>query len=232
MKSIGIIAFPPLAALIFFLSEIESAALWASAVRVGGKSAFGTGSCPGGTLQTEEGEKEGGWHLPVGCKHAARVVLCKYFDLITNGHIISHFNAPFLPNLKIEGTFKPASSRRSRGGAARPGHTSLPHFTCILTRASQTAVLWQEQICHPNIDAISAEMNALGLIPRCNLSRKHDMTEETEQLCPTTAGRVGQGSHRALPESNSRQSQRAEHGHAKLANASMLYNLPLLAVYF
>lgn len=78
-------------------------------------------------------------------------------------------------------------------------------------------------------------MNALGLIPRCNLSRKHDMTEETEQLHPTTAGRVGQGSHTALPESDSRQSQRAERDHAgKLANnASMLCNLlPLLVVYF
>lgn len=50
------------------------------------------------------------------------------------------------------------------------------------------------------------------------------MTEETEQLRPTTAGWVGQGSHKALPESDSRQSQRAERDHAgKLANnASML----------
>lgn len=131
MKSVGITAFPPPAAQIFSLSEIESAALWASAVRVGGKSALGTGSCPGGTLQAKwererERERErGGDDIYQRVDRAARVVLCKYFDSIMSGHIISHFNAPFLPNLKIEGKFKPVSSRRSRGGAARPGHTSL-----------------------------------------------------------------------------------------------------------
>lgn len=94
------------------------------------------------------------------------------------------------------------------GAAEAEQHALATHhchadFTCVLMRASQSSIPWQEQICHPNIDAISAEMNALGLIPTCNLSQKHDMTEETEQLCPTTADGVGRSSCRAPLESDS-----------------------------
>lgn len=102
-------------------------------------------------------------------------------------------------------------------------------------RAFQTAILWQEQICHPNTDAISAKINALGLIPRCNLSQKHDMTEETAQLRPTTAGRVDQGSHSAPPESDSHQSQRAKRDHATTGKQYfhvVIFAMLLLVVYF
>lgn len=201
MKSVGIIASPPPAALIFLLSEIESAALCASAVRVGCKSGLWAGSRPG-----EKKKRGGDIYQKIVRNRAARVFLCKYSDSFASGHVISHFNAPFLPRLKIDGKFKHVSSRRSRGGAARPGHTSLSCqlHPCLLMRASQSAILWQEQICHPNIDAISAEVNALGLIPTCNLSQKHDMTEETEQLRPTTADWVDRSFCRAPLESDSR----------------------------
>ena len=36
---------------------------------------------------------------------------------------------------------------------------------------SQSLIRWQEQICHPNIDAITAEMNVPGLIPMCNVCK-------------------------------------------------------------
>lgn len=83
-------------------------------------------------------------------------------------------------------------------------HHCRADFTRVLMRASQSAILWQEQICHPNIDAISAEVNALGLIPTCDLSQKHDMTDETEQLRPTTADWVDRSFCRAPLESDSR----------------------------
>lgn len=34
---------------------------------------------------------------------------------------------------------------------------------------SQSLIWWQGHICHPNIDAISAETNVLDLIPTCNV---------------------------------------------------------------
>lgn len=80
-------------------------------------------------MQTEEREGGGGDDIyqRVGRNRAARVILCKYFDSITSGHIISHFNAPFLSNLKIEGkgSFKPAQHRQSS--------PPRPHITVVAT---------------------------------------------------------------------------------------------------
>lgn len=119
MKSFGIVGSPPPAALIFLLSEIESAAPCAPLrleLVVNLVSELGAAQeNEGGTIFTRK------WF--VIAPHVSFYV--NTWDSITSGHAISHFNAPFLPSLKIEGEFKHVSSRRSRGGAARPGHTSL-----------------------------------------------------------------------------------------------------------
>lgn len=115
MKSFGTVASPPPAALIFLLSEIESAAPCAPLrleLVVNLVSELGAAQeNEGGTTFTRK------WF--VIAPHVSFYV--NTWDSIMNGHAISHFNAPFLPSLKIEGEFKHVS----RGGAARPGHTSL-----------------------------------------------------------------------------------------------------------
>lgn len=51
----------------------------------------------------------------------------------------------------------------------RATNRCLPWLYLRLDMQSQSLIWWQGHICHPNIDAISAETNVLNLIPTCNV---------------------------------------------------------------